>query len=124
MFSRWLWRLQWDLWSGLDRTEADSMGSILLGRLLIAFMVLELVIGVQFLFVELGVDTFASITSSLGFGFGSGSFSEETSFISLPLSSLTSSSLGVSGLAFGFLYSDEGFELDASCIIGDFGSSS
>ena len=103
------------------------MGSILLGRLLIAFMVLELVIGVQFLFVELGVDTFASITSSLGFGFGSGSFSEETSFISLPLSllsSLTSSSLGVSGLAFGFLYSDEGFELDASCMIGDFGSSS
>ena len=119
------------MWSRLDRTEADSMGSILLGRLLIVFMVLELVIGVQFLFVEFGVDAFASIFSGLGFGFSSGSFSEETSFISLTLSllsSLTSNlcglTFGVSGLAFGFLYSDQGFELNAGCMIGDFGPSS
>ena len=120
MFSRWLWRLRWDLWSRLNRTEADSMGSIVLGRLSIVLMILKLIIGVQFLFIKLGIDTFASIFGSLGFGFSCSPLLEETSFIGLKFGL----AFGISGLAFGFLYSNEGFELDACCMIGNFGPSS
>jgi len=53
---------------------------ILLGWLSTAFTVPELAIGVQLSFIELGVDTFASVISSPGLGFSRSPSPEETSF--------------------------------------------